>query len=184
MRYLQALIFSGFYIIFAMNFIIPSILADTPNGSQVLNQTAELNPLVPNTSSLQDLYLNSTSEINNQEPEDTAISLIKGTKNDRIYAETNETNSSLDKESISNQTGKNTTVPVMNDSVNTVRQYDSLGDIIKANDWKALSEYKCRLKTENPAAFDNSEISQSDKEARWNARFNPPTPVSYPSCCG
>ncbi|PWR74072.1 hypothetical protein [Methanospirillum lacunae] len=71
-------------------------------------------------------------------------------------------------------------------SVNTSpSKYDSLGDIIKAKDWKALGEYQCRIKTDNKALLDDSNLNTGDQEAKWNGYFNyrEPVVISYP-CCG
>ena len=62
-------------------------------------------------------------------------------------------------------------------------EYQSVGDIIRAQDWKALSEYRCRMKTENPDSFD--EPGSGNNENRWNSYFTaPPAPVVIPGCCG
>lgn len=71
-------------------------------------------------------------------------------------------------------------------SVNTsLEKYNSLGDIIKAKDWKALGEYQCRMKTDNKALLDDSDLNTGDQEAKWNGYFNykEPVVISYP-CCG
>jgi hypothetical protein len=67
-----------------------------------------------------------------------------------------------------------------------IASYDSLGDIIKAQDWKALSEYTCKMKTENPDFFEESSSSLEEKQEKWNDYFTGPPPVSAfpPSCCG
>jgi len=73
-----------------------------------------------------------------------------------------------------------------NISSNTsLSQYESLGDIIRAKDWKALGEYQCKMKTENSASFADTGISNGDQESKWNGYFNyrEPVVVSYP-CCG
>ena len=75
-----------------------------------------------------------------------------------------------------NQTSVNQT---MNES-----SYRTVGDIIKAKDWKALGEYQCKMKAENPTYFDKSGPTPEDQEAKWNQYFNPPPPVVYYSCCG
>ncbi|HWQ63141.1 MAG TPA: hypothetical protein VN429_01900, partial [Methanospirillum sp.] len=71
--------------------------------------------------------------------------------------------------------------PVSRESVNqsvelstnaTLSKYDSLGDIIKAKDWKALGEYQCRMKVDNKALLDDSELNTGDQEAKWNGYFN------------
>ncbi|MDD1727522.1 MAG: hypothetical protein LUQ50_00455 [Methanospirillum sp.] len=71
----------------------------------------------------------------------------------------------------------------VNQTVNE-SSYRTVGDIIKAKDWKALGEYQCKMKAENPAYFDDSGPTFEDQEARWNQYFNPPPPVVYYSCCG
>lgn len=71
-------------------------------------------------------------------------------------------------------------------SVNTsLEKYDSLGDIIKAKDWKALGEYQCRMKTDYKSLLDDSDLNTGDQEAKWNGYFNyrEPVVISYP-CCG
>lgn len=95
----------------------------------------------------------------------------------------------------SNITGTNTTSERILDgqenlsanlSANSsLSKYDSLGDIIRAKDWKALGEYQCKLKTEKSASFDDSGINTADQESKWNGYFNyrEPVVISYP-CCG
>ncbi|HWQ67942.1 MAG TPA: hypothetical protein VN372_13875 [Methanospirillum sp.] len=75
-----------------------------------------------------------------------------------------------------------TTLATSGETASATPQYNSLSDIIKAKDWKALGEYNCKIKAENPQAYAESEDSSSN-EAKWNARFNPPQTVYY-SCCG
>jgi hypothetical protein len=67
----------------------------------------------------------------------------------------------------------------------SLSKYDSLGDIIKAKDWKALGEYQCRMKTDNKALLDDSDLNTGDQEAKWDGYFNyrEPVVISYP-CCG
>ena len=59
----------------------------------------------------------------------------------------------------------------------------SLGDIIKAKDWKALGEYNCKIRAENSELLKDTEIGSSDKQAKWDSYFNPPEPVIYYPCC-
>jgi hypothetical protein len=84
--------------------------------------------------------------------------------------------------------------PVSRESVNqtaelstndSLSKYDSLGDIIKAKDWKALGEYQCRMKVDNKALLDDSELNTGEQEGKWNGYFNyrEPVVISYP-CCG
>jgi hypothetical protein len=64
-------------------------------------------------------------------------------------------------------------------------QYGSLGEIIKAKDWKALGEYKCRIKAENAGKFDDSVAAIEAQESSWTTRFTSPfTVVDSSSCCG
>nr|WP_319537537.1 hypothetical protein [uncultured Methanospirillum sp.] len=67
----------------------------------------------------------------------------------------------------------------------SLSKYDSLGDIIRAKDWKALGEYQCKIKAENSASLAESGINNGDQESKWNSYFNyrEPVAVSYP-CCG
>nr|WP_319580854.1 hypothetical protein [uncultured Methanospirillum sp.] len=67
----------------------------------------------------------------------------------------------------------------------SLSKYDSLGDIIRAKDWKALGEYQCKIKAENSASLAESGINTGDQESKWNGYFNyrEPVAVSYP-CCG
>ena len=62
-------------------------------------------------------------------------------------------------------------------------EYLSLGDIIKAKDWKALGEYNCKIRAENSELLEDTEIGSSDKQAKWDSYFNPPEPVVYYPCC-
>jgi len=63
-------------------------------------------------------------------------------------------------------------------------QYNSIGDIITAKDWKALSEYTCKMKTENPDTFnDGATVDDSREKFRRFLSPDPPAPV-VSSCCG
>lgn len=65
------------------------------------------------------------------------------------------------------------------------QSYDSLGDIIAAKDWKALSEYTCKIKTENPTAFDDGTDTSGEPRERFRRFLSPDPPVETPaSCCG
>ena len=71
---------------------------------------------------------------------------------------------------------------VPDNATNSTRTYESLGDIIKAKDWKALGEYNCRIKAENPEKFEDS--GAGDQESRWNSYFTAPQTFMYTPCCG
>lgn len=62
-------------------------------------------------------------------------------------------------------------------------QYGSLGDIIKAKDWKALGEYNCKIKAENPELMIDTEVGSSDKHATWDSYFKAPDVIVYYPCC-
>jgi len=68
---------------------------------------------------------------------------------------------------------------------NSLSQYDTLGEIIQAKDWKALGEYQCKIKNENSALFDDSGPDIGNQQGKWDGYFNQRDPVviSYP-CCG
>jgi hypothetical protein len=81
-----------------------------------------------------------------------------------------------------NQTPDNQEV---NGSASSVSpEYASLGDIIKAKDWKALGEYSCKIKAENPGLYTEPETNEEEKLSRWDSYFNPPAPVVSTPCCG
>jgi hypothetical protein len=63
----------------------------------------------------------------------------------------------------------------------TSPKYDSLGEIIAAKDWKALSEYTCKIKAENPGIVDDTPEVQRQAFRRFLSP-DPPAPVQ--SCCG
>lgn len=168
-----------------MSLTIPLVTADTTNTSQAGNMTNELDTIITTNSSLQDTNVNSTHDNSTEESDNTSISTMKEPRTDLMYATVPDTNElGAINESAPEETGENVTPRTVENSTESAIEYDSLGDIIKAQDWKALSEYKCRIKTENPNSFDDSDISMSDKEARWNSYFNPPQPVVSSPCCG
>lgn len=161
--------------LFILSALIPGVLAESDNTSGVENLTI---PTTPDTKG--------NTSAKNPEPEmnNLSISLMKEPKTGLIFAEgTNKTDIS-NNENKSDEIEVNATGTVDEETTGTTR-YNSLGDIIQAQDWKALSEYKCRMKTENPSFFEDSNITMSDKQAKWDNYFKgAPDPVVFPSCCG
>lgn len=97
---------------------------------------------------------------------------------DDLVNQTQEGNESV----IGNQTPE---IQEVNDSASSASpEYASLGDIIKAKDWKALGEYNCRIKAENPSLYTERETNEEEKLSRWDSYFNPPAPVVSTPCCG
>ncbi len=128
--------------------------------------------------------VNETARLPSESEDNTSLSLVREPRTELVFStpgEGEKSNQTEDKTSLNTSfTQDSPSEPVTNAS----EKYLSLGDIIKAQDWNALSEYKCRIQTENPESFDDSDISMSDKQARWDSRFTAPPVVVIPSCCG
>ena len=85
-----------------------------------------------------------------------------------------------------NQTdlGNESAISINNTSSSAVDTYGSLGDIIKAKDWKALGEYNCKIKAENADKFDDSVVAFGALKGNWNTYFTSPPEIIYTPCCG
>jgi|GEM_PF-3826526 len=142
---------------------------DLPEFSESAGMNASLNQVLPG------VIPNETSVIGAKAPRSnlTFSSLMNSTSNI-----SGNQSSVEDLEGQENLSG--------NLSVNTsLSKYESLGDIIRAKDWKALGEYQCKIKAESSASLTDSGIDTGNQEAKWNGYFNYREPVvtSYP-CCG
>jgi len=162
-------------IIFLILMLLCSLaIADSGNTHLNISESATTLPISSNE----------TIHHPTESADNTSLKVVKEPRTELIFTKTNGEEKTiqtgeqfgLDNSSIQNSSS----APLTNAS----ERYLSLGDIIKAQDWNALSEYKCKIKTENPESFDDSEISMSDKQARWNSRFTAPPVIVIPSCCG
>lgn len=162
-------------IIFSILMLICSITA-AEKGNISLN-ISDSDPNLPQS-------FNETTRLPSESGDNTSLSLVREPRTELVFSTTGDGEKPNQTE---DKPGLNTTFTQDSPSApetNASEKYLSLGDIIKAQDWNALSEYKCKLKTENPESFDDSDISMSDKQARWNSRFTAPPVVVIPSCCG
>jgi hypothetical protein len=180
--------FSATFIIVAIVFygIIPVLATDAENPILLegnISNTTESETLL-------DFKPNSTS---NDETEDntSAFYLMKAMKSDLVF-ESEESGeggvniSGSSDEIVPDETADEIVNETQEAPVQVTTQYDTLGDIIKAQDWKALSEYNCKMKTDNPELFkDNSEMVP-DRQGRWKSYFYSPPALSSDggSCCG
>lgn len=117
-------------------------------------------------------------------PEDASSPIGKTPGSLLIFAEENSTGSpdAIRETSIPDDASPDD--QISNNSTSVSEKYESLGDIIRAKDWKALGEYNCKVKTENPEKFDDSIPTLSDLQSKWNDRFTSPIPIVYAPCCG
>ena len=146
----------------------------SPGGTSEFSESADMNVALNQVSA--GVIPNETSVIGTKSPRSnlTFSSFVNTTSN------ITDTNSTSDQVS-GGQENQSTNL-----SANTsLSNYNSLGDIIRAKDWKALGEYQCKIKTENSASFAESGINTGDQESKWNGYFNyrEPVSISYP-CCG
>jgi len=120
-------------------------------------------------------------------PNETSVIGTKSPRSNLTFSSfMNSTSNITDSNTTSDQVSEGQENQSANLSANTsLSKYDSLGDIIRAKDWKALGEYQCKIKTENSASFAESGINTGDQESKWNGYFNyrEPVAISYP-CCG
>ncbi|MFH0966253.1 MAG: hypothetical protein V1862_01010 [Methanobacteriota archaeon] len=116
-------------------------------------------------------------------PDDIPIVGGRTPKTGLIFARNNTTCSS----DIVNETlisDGNTTDQISDNTTTVLSKYESLGDIIKVKDWKALGEYTCKVKSENPEKFDDSLPTLADRLSKWNSQFPIQQQIVGSSCCG
>lgn len=158
---------------------------DSPSGTPFkIGNTSDQKDLSSGTS-VNNMHLTNLTT-DKLQPVKTAVTRMEASRTNLTSSpgqNTTTNNETVPLDLLTGQSGNHTnTATNQNESLS---KYNSLGDIIKAKDWKALGEYTCKMKTENPAAFDESDPGSSDKVGQWNSYFNQPAPVtiSYP-CCG
>lgn len=107
---------------------------------------------------------------------------VKVPKTELVYAPANLTETGVSEQQTADEESSNESS--VDNTTNSSPKYESLGDIIKAKDWKALGEYNCKVKAENPEKFDESGVGSGDATGRWNSYFTAPPTMIYTPCCG
>ncbi|PKL58960.1 MAG: hypothetical protein CVV33_09930, partial [Methanomicrobiales archaeon HGW-Methanomicrobiales-4] len=115
--------------------------------------------------------------------ENISVITEKTPKTSLIFANDN-SSSSVDTKNETLIPEGNTTDQKTDNSTSVLSKYDSLGDIIKAKDWKALGEYNCKVKAENPEKYDDTIPTLASLQSKWNSRFTSPVTIIYSPCCG
>lgn len=166
-------------------FLIGGILPVT--AGEELNSTTE-NDKIGISDKNTTISSSNETNINTQYEEETiseniSVDTGKTPKTTLIFAEENSSSS----DDIINET----TIPVGNttdqnsdNSTPALSKYETLGDIIKAKDWKALGEYNCKVKAENPEKYDDTIPTLASLQSKWNSRFTSPVTILYSPCCG
>jgi hypothetical protein len=164
--------------------IVPIVASDeVVSNNENISDKSPVTDIIPvNTSDSTNETLNLTT------PDELENTLgLKGPKEHITFApESPGTDTDQDPGSPDANLSQNSTKAISDNVIannSSTSEYLSLGDIIKAKDWKALGEYNCKIRAENSELLKDTEIGSSDKQAKWDSYFNPPEPVVYYPCC-